>query len=338
MAWTSVEGWAGRVWVSETGKRTFYIRQVRGGKRWDVSTKCSTMRAALKELERFEMDPEHYRPQGSDARLVLNDALIEDYARWCVSVTEATDPAWLSAKKRYLRWWGECFDLRPLNNMKLSLVLDCLDGQAARADRIKSLKHLYSWLRQTDQIAAADDPTLDTLPVPQSRPEQDTSGTSKVIPEDAFRRTLPHLPLIVADVCRLCAAIGCHVSEALRFMLNGRIEEREGAAPVLCFRHKGGHIHRVEVSPAVLCVARRLLLSGPPTRDAVYKAVRRACSRAGVEPWSPGCFRHTFATNAIARGVPPHDVARALGHTSSPTTLRWYATTAVAPRVLGGYE
>jgi hypothetical protein len=83
MAWENVEGWSGRVWVAENGKRTFYIRQVREGKRWSVSTRCSTLRAALKELERFEMDPQAYRPLGSTPTLVLNEELIERYAKWC---------------------------------------------------------------------------------------------------------------------------------------------------------------------------------------------------------------------------------------------------------------
>lgn len=341
MSWTTVDGWAGRVWVSSTGKRTFYIRAVMNGKKYDgISTSCSTLRAALKELERFEADPEAYgSPRLS---VVLNEQLIEAYAKWCREHTDAQDDAWLDSKKRLLRWWAERFDGRPLTSTKLTLILSCLDGQTNRADRIKSLKHLYSWLRQTDRITAAQDPTLEALPVPQSRPEQDT-GASKVIPEEDYRKTLPHLSPLIADICRLCASIGCHVSEALRFMEAGKIE---GA--VLCFRHKGGHVHRVEASPETVAVARRLLLSGPPTRDAVYKAVKRACLRAGVPQWSPGCFRHTFATNAIRtaaeRGGPEAAaataaaVARYLGHLSPVTTLRFYATTAVVPRVSGGYE
>src|SRR6266849_2527647 len=305
MSWTTVDGWSGRVWVSDAGKRTFYIRQVRDGKRWDVSTKCSTLRAALKELERFEMNPEKYRPLGSGERLVLNEDLIEKYAKWCRESTEASDPLWLEAKKRYLRWWSECFDLRPLTNMTLSRVLECLDGQVSRADRIKSLKHLYSWLRQTDQITAAEDPTLDTLPVPQSKPEQDTAG-SKVIEEEDFRAVLPKLQPVVADICRVLAGTGCHLSEALRLIQTGKLEERPAPAlPVLCFRHKGGHIHRVEVTASVAEAAKRLIGAPLPGRSTVYHSIERACDGAGVERWTPGRFRHTFATNARARGVPP---------------------------------
>ena len=139
MSWTTVDGWNGRVWVSVSGKRTFYIRQMRDGKHWDVSTKCSTMRAAQKELERFEQDPTSYRPLGAGAQLVLNDDLIDTYAKWCLEHTEATDPRWLEAKKRYLRWWKDQLDYRALPSVKLSLILAKLDGQVARADRIKAL-------------------------------------------------------------------------------------------------------------------------------------------------------------------------------------------------------
>jgi integrase len=339
MSWTTMEGWSGRIWVAENGKRTFYIRQVRDGKRWDVSTKCSTLRAALNELGRFEMDPEAYRPQGSGARLVLNESLIEAYAKWCRESGENTDPRWVEAKKRYLHWWAECFDLRPLTNMKLSRILECLDGQVSRADRIKSLKHLYSWLRQTDQLLKAEDPTLDALPVPQSRPEQDTTGESKVISEDDFRKVLPKLPPMIADACRVLAGTGCHLSEVLRLIQSGKIEERPlPALPVLCFRHKGGHLHRVEVVASVADAAKRIIGGRVPGRSTVYHAIDRACASAGVEPWTPGRFRHTFATSAIGRGVPAHEVALALGHRGAFTTLKWYATTAVAPRVAGGYE
>jgi integrase len=339
MAWTVVDGWSGRVWVSEKGKRTFYIRQFRDGKRWDVSTKCSTLRAAMKELERFEQDPAAYRPAGSGEQLVLDDAMIERYASWSRAQTESTDARWLEAKKRYLRWWAEQLDGRPLTSISLSRILDCLDGQVSRKDRIVSIKHLYSWLRQTDQIAASDDPTLDALPVPQGRPEQDTSGESKVITEEDFRAVLPKLPPVIADLCRVMAGTGCHLSEALRLMAGGRVELRQAPAlPVLCFRHKGGHIHRVEVTEPVSEAARRLLGAKAPARETVYRAIRRACVEAGVEQWTPGRFRHTFATNAIARGVAPSAVALALGHKGAATSLKWYATTAVAPRVSGGYE
>jgi integrase len=336
MSWATVDGWPGRVWVSKNSKRTFYIRQVRDGRRWSISTGCSTLKAAMKELEKFDQSPGAYLPPRERRSVVLSDDMLVRYSKWCAEVAENTDPNWIAQKERYLRWWMEVFDGRPLNVVKLSALLEALDGQASRKNRIIAIKHLYAWLRQTDQIQAHEDPTLDTLPVPQSKPEQDVRGC-KVIAEADFRAVLPLLPPVVADVCRVLAGTGSHVSEILRFAREGRIEERSGAR-VMCFVHKGGHVHRVEVSPAIAEAAGRLLAVEAPTRDAIYWAVASACEKAGVDAWTPGRFRHTFATNAINRGVPPHVVALSLGHKGALTTLRWYATTAVAPRVEGGYE
>jgi integrase len=225
--------------------------------------------------------------------------------------------------------------------VSLSRLLDLLDGQTSRKDRIVSIKHLYSWLRQTDRIVAADDPTLDALPVPQAKKSQDVRG-SKVIPESDYRAVLPHLSAAVADACRVMAATGCHLSEVIRLIKSGTVEdgEKHGLADgdVLGFLHKGGHVHRVATHTSVGDAVRRLKASGwAPARETFYREIREACVKAGVVPWTPGRFRHTFATRAVAGGVDPAAVALALGHTSPATTLSWYATTAVAPRVDGGY-
>lgn len=337
MAWITVEGWSGRVWEAAKGKRTFYIRQVRDGKRYDVTTGKSTLRAAMDELNKFDKDPEKYGQPAN--RVVLCEQLIVKYGRWCVEQAERpnTDARWVEIKQSYLRWWMEYFDGKPLTSITLARILDGLDGQPGRANRIKAIKHLYSYLRQTDQITADQDPTLKTLSVPQCKPEQDVTGKSKVIPEEDFRKALPLMHPVLADMCRLQAGTGCHISEALRFMKNGHVDEDRAGLPLLAWRHKGGHIHRQEVSKGVAEVAKRLLGKSVPEAN-LHRAIKNACEKAGVTPWTPGRFRHTFATNAVNSGVPAHQVALALGHRGSVTTLKWYATTAVAPRVAGGYE
>lgn len=333
MAWITVEGWSGRVWVADNGKRTFYIRQRREGKRWDASTRCSTLRAALKELERFEADPVNYKPLGSGEQLVLDDDLIEKYRTWCRTNTDSKDERHLAAKCRYLNWWKEQLDERPLVSVRLAAIHEILGELPARKDRIVAIKHLYAYLRKTGQIKAGEDPTLNTLSVPQSQPEQDTSGKSKVIPEDAFRKTLPFMVPEVADCCRLMAGIGCHVSEVLKFIKSGSVEGN-----VLGFLHKNGHVHKLEVPEDIAAAARRLKASGwALARETIYKAIRRACDEAEVEPWTPGRFRHTFATTALEKGIDPVACAVALGH-DPRTMLRFYATHAVRKSVAAGYS
>jgi integrase len=237
---------------------------------------------------------------------VLDDALIDRYAAWCRERTDSEDERWLQQKRRALAWWRDVLKGRSLATVTLSRILDALDTAPTRRDRIVAIKHLYSYLRQTDQVSASDDPTLDALPVPQSRPEQDTTGQSKVISEEEFRATLPCLDQRYADICRLMAGTGCHLSEALRFMAAGGLEDRPGQFAVVAFKHKGGHIHRVEVTAPVAVAARRLLGTKAPARESVYRAIRAACTKASVPDWTPGRFRHTFATSAISAACPPN--------------------------------
>lgn len=331
---------AGYVRIDARGKRTFYIRQRRGSKRHDVSTRASTLRAAMRELERWESDPDGYKPAGTEDVLTLTPALIARYVSWCHS--DKPDARWLRAKELHLNWWAERLKGRDLSNVKLGQLLDILSGATDMEKRKVVIKHFYSFLRKTDRVGAADDPTLAALPVRASKPSQDT-GESKVIYEADFQAVLPLLPQRAADMVRLMAGTGCHVSEVLRFALDGSV-----AGNVISIKHKGGHLHRVQVSDSVAEAARRLAaLKKTPSREHLYRQIKSACRRASAESvakggpkistWTPGRFRHTFATNAVARGVNPGAVALAMGHKSSATTLVWYATTAVAPMV-GGLE
>jgi integrase len=338
MAWTNVEGWShGRVWVDSAGRRTFYIRKRRGGKAFNVSTRCSTLRGALVELERWEKNPDEYRPQGSEERLLLTEGLIDQFDLWCERESGATDPRWRAAKVGHLRWWSEKLAGRDLRGLPLTALHDALRGASDTAKRIVSIKHLFSWLRKTGRLHASDDPTVGALPVPQAKVSQDVGG-SKVVPEADFRATLAHLDDKYADAAQLQAATGIHVSEVIRFAKDGAVIDSIPGGAVLAFQHKGGHVHRVAVSPEVAEVAKRVRARPPVNRNVYYRAVKAACVDAKVEPWTPGRFRATFATRAVERGASPAAVALALGHKGSATTLKWYATTAVAPRVEGGIE
>jgi integrase len=340
MPFVKVEGWSGRVWEDARGTRTYYIREVRGGKRFQFSTECSTLRAALKEHERFDAAPETYQPPSKRQRLELTDQLIEDYRLWCRSDTDSTDTRWMDAKVRYLKWWQGKLDGRAINAVRLADLLALLRGSTSRRDRIVTIKHLYSYLRQTDRMRASDDPTLEALPVPQGRPAQD-AGPSKVIPEADYRAVLPLLPRQVQLACRIMAATGCHLSEVIRLVEKGTVEAGVGDEDVLGFAHKGGHTHRVAVPVYIGEAARALKARGLDglSRETFYKSIKKACDAAGVERWTPGRFRHTFATNAIKAGVLPAEVALRLGHKGTATTLGWYATTAVAPMLASGsYE
>jgi integrase len=62
----------------------------------------------------------------------------------------------------------------------------------------------------------------------------------------------------------------------------------------------------------------------PWSHKELYNAVQRAGEAAGIER-SIGVhtLRHTFATHAVATGVPLSVVSRQLGHTDIRTTMRY---------------
>jgi integrase len=311
--------------------RTYHIRASRGGRRYDVSTRCHTLRAAVGELAKFEADPDSYRAKGREHRATLTPELVARYVAWC-QAKQPLDPRWIRIKERHLEWWAQQLRGRPLDSVRLADLHAALRGISWTRDRIVAIKHLYSFARRQGLITADGDPTTHgALPTPSSRPAQDT-GPSKVISEADYRAVLPLLPAATADVVRVMAGTGLHLTEIMRGLAV------EGEA-VLVVKHKGGHVHRVQVPAAVAEAARRLVVAGQvrglPGRESVFRHIREACAAARVTPWTPGRFRHTYATRAVAAGANPAAVALALGHRSAATSLRWYATTAVAPAVPG---
>ncbi len=50
------------------GRKVYVIRRMINGRNYKVSTRATTLRAAVEQLKRFETDPEHYNPAGSHTR------------------------------------------------------------------------------------------------------------------------------------------------------------------------------------------------------------------------------------------------------------------------------
>jgi integrase len=62
----------------------------------------------------------------------------------------------------------------------------------------------------------------------------------------------------------------------------------------------------------------------PWAKDALGHAMRRLCRRAGVKAIAYG-YRHTFATDALVKGLPDATVAALLGHTSTTMLHKHYS-------------
>lgn len=341
MPW--IDDWeGGRVWRGKDGKKTFFIRRRVNGKLYEVSTRTHTAGAALEHLRRFEADPEGYSPDSAvgGKAIVLTAQLAAEFLDWS-SGERGNSADWVRKKKRYLQWW--ILKLKGIDLRRLDLgthVMPALDGAPARKHRIEVLKALFTWLRQERHaISAAEDPTYGSLAVPQGRPEQWTH--SKVIPRADHDRALSHLAPIHRDRLTVLAGTGWHTTELHRFAAAGAIvplpstasREHGAHAVLVCPRRKSGEAQRTPVSSEVAEAAKRVRAHGSYSDPKFREAIISACKAAGVEPFSPGRYRHSVATWAVEQGADPAAVAAFLGHKSKSTTTRFYATLAVVPKV-----
>jgi integrase len=331
----------GRIWTSADGTTTYVIRRKVAGRPYEVSTRCTSLRAAMAQLARFEADPEGYDPSGGQGeRLLLDVDRAKAFLLW--SLNEKGNSAdWVRQQKRYLAWWMERLGGMDLRRVTLRQhILPALDGVTGRRHRIEVIKAFYSWMRKERALlTAAQDPTYGALAVPQLRPEQ--WRRPKAFPRSSHESVVRHLAGPWPDLLVVLAGTGWHVTEVNRFARAGIVAElpssasrAHGAAAVLvCPRRKSGEEQRTPVSSDVADAARRVRKRGGFSVVRLYKAVTAACLAAEVEPYSPGQYRHSVATWAIEQGADPAAVAAFLGHKSPSTTRRFYATLAVTPKV-----
>jgi site-specific recombinase XerD len=354
MAWIEVEGWrAGRVWQGKNGRLSFYIR--RDGR--DVATGASTLPGALTALERFEKTG--IAKSADPGPVILDVELAREFL--AASKAKANSVEWRRSQRQHLDWWQDKLGGRDLRAGRIGSVTtadirSALDGAPSARQREAVLRSLYTYLRGTDRIATAEDPTYGKPRIaPPSRPAQET--IDKAIDAADLETTLGYLDAAWAargdtdeerdrrgrrwgDLLRLLDGTGMHVSEAVRFAGGGRIEalpdgrkatEQEAAVLVVPL-HKSGAPYRVAVSAATAKVAERVRSSGSFSEAVFYSVLRKAAEATGAKVL-PGRFRHTVATAAVNSGATIEQVGNFLGHKSAATTRKFYATHGVPVKV-----
>lgn len=335
MASDRSERWpGGYVRTSADGRRTYWIRRRIAGRLYETSTRATSLRAAIAQLERFERDPAGYDPSGEGGRPLrldgpLSAAFLDD-----VEASGVSRDHWRRYQKA-LAWWAVALRGADLRRVSLATITDALP-ETGRRSRIVAIRRLYSWLRETGRIEASEDPTLDRLRVPQSRPEQ--WRRPKAIGPADLAKVRARLSGVYRDALDILTGTGWHVAELARFAQAGSVDvyrgdDKTASAVLLCPRHKSGDAHRTAVGPDVEAAARRLREHGGLSISRFHRAILAACDAAGVDRFGPGQLRHTVATWAVEAGEPVEAVAAFLGHRSATTTRRFYATLAVAPKI-----
>lgn len=324
-------GWIHR---QKNGRELFIIEKRINGKRFSLSTRAHSLRAALKQLERFEADPHGYRPEGPEpeAPIRMSAKLIDDYRTWQLEVKGVT-PKHASETENLLEDWLEDLGVADLRKVTLrDHIKPALDRRrTCRPHRIIAIKAFYGWLRKERHLLiSAQDPTLD-LPVPQARPEKWVRR--KAVPLDVVVAVAAILEPDYRDMITVLAGTGWHVTEIERFIRRPESEivyaRSEDTLATLVTRHKNRELTRVPVTdPDVLAAAERLRARGRVPKKA-NAAVKQACAKAKVKAFTLGVMRHSVATWAIERKAIPALVSEFLGHKDPRTTKRFYTDVAV---------
>jgi hypothetical protein len=331
----------GRIRKDSRGRDVYVIRQQINGKRYEVSTRAHSARAALEQLKRFQADPEAYDPRGNydAAPIYLDEDLSEEFEDWSLNVKKNT-PKWVNDQRAALAWWA---DRLRTTNLRGASLDDDIKPHLANApgwpNKARVLKTLYSWLRteragdSTRRIKLADDPTAGKmLKVPQAK----GSDEPVAIPWASLEKVRGHMVGPHRDAFILQMESGWHVTEIDRFTRAGTISEpndvqrARGVHAVLTVLHKSGAVHRTGVSADTAAAAGRLRERGTFSISDYHQSVKSACRAAGLKkPFGPGVLRHSVATRMVELGVPLPEVSTFLGHQSMQTTKKFYARFAV---------
>lgn len=327
MAWESWPG--GRCYVAP-GVRVFHIYKMRNGRRYSVSTRCSNLKAAMKEYDRWQLSPDTYKPLGTE-ELVITDELIDAFIVEGEAKNNSEGRLW--RKRKVMDWWQERFkaDLRTITPERVYSLVKGVDD----AERKKSiLKTFLGWLHSTGRTERNMGEAITVVP---SKPAQHTSP--KLIALSRHQKVMEKLPEKYRDLCIILAGTGWHIEELGRFISDGRIEyppvEKDNPQVYVLVtpKHKSGDIHKTVVSEKVENSAFRAKELGWFNRVLLGRAIKKAAKEAGTTPYPPSWYRHSVATWAIEKGADPAAVSVFLGHRHPSTVKRFYATHAVIPKV-----
>lgn len=321
----------GYIHAQANGRPLFIIERKINGKRYHLSTRCHTERAALRQLERFEGDPDGYTPGGDAAEEPVRlDAAAQLEYRDYLKAKSSSGPA-VTDRMRMLKHW--MVDLGGLDLRTMSLrdhVMPALTKRTtSRPARIIALKAFMGWLRKERHVlTSAQDCTVD-LPVPQAVPEK--WKRRKALDRARALAAFEKLEGPQRDCLAVMIATGWHYTELARFVRAAEseiiypINQKDGVLAVLATKHKNGEMTRTPlVHPEHVTAAEKLRKRRKMPKQRLNDALREACRLAEVPPFTAGVMRHSVGTWAVEDGALASAVSEFLNHKDARTTKRFY--------------
>ena len=152
----------GFVYTDGHGRPVYLIRRQLGGRRYEVSTRCTDIESARAQLRRFEENPAAYTPAPApEQALTLTAKLAEQFLTWSRD-TKGNTREWVHAQKRSLTWWAKQLVDRDLRHLDVREdLLRPLERAPGRHHRVAVLKAFYGWLRtEKHLVKLAEDPEI----------------------------------------------------------------------------------------------------------------------------------------------------------------------------------
>lgn len=307
--------------------RTYVIERWVDGQHFHVSTRCTSLGPAMKQLDRFEANPFGYSPKGERPRaaVTITSELVLEYTDWMENEKHNTRE-WCQQVGSQLADWIDDLEGRDLRSVKLHELKAALRPRKSKRHRVESIKGFCAWLRkEKGLLITAEDPTLD-LPVPKATPAK--LNKKRVIEPDRIRATLPFLPDATKDVLIFQSATAWHTTEVRRFAKAGEVTDslEPGHLVVVSTIHKSKERHFTYLDfPEVVEAARRMRAKGNiPSQSTLYVRVRDACRKAGVAEFCLADIRHSVLTHGVLTGASVADASKFAGHKSQATTRNFY--------------
>lgn len=265
-----LENWKyGFVRVGQKGRRTFIIRVQRDGKRPKISTGAHDEKTALEEYERWLQDPDGYRPRalgptGSPGKkpVDLTRELVDEFLAWSAKKGHrgnGNSVGHIANQRIAMDFWIEHLAGRDLRRLNLQNdILPPLKNQPQQANRRRTLRSFYSWLRSEDgdsRLKLVDDPTFKALKVPKADPKR-RKKANKAVPWEHLVKVRDALEGHWRATFIVQMATGWHGTELARFAKEGSIEKYTGpmntaVAVLIGPQHKSGGEFELLLTPTV---------------------------------------------------------------------------------------
>lgn len=278
------------------------------------------------EAPTLEPKPQAVRPSPKPTALTVCDLT----SGFLVDATHRLKPATVRWLVRMLAGFT-VFDVLPAEQLTPDAVEQHVRGLGGKPNtqrhRLASLVQAVRWAVRTRRLSA--NPLAGVrLPTAQSR------GAEAVITPADHARLIEHAEPSFKPFIQALWLTGTRPGE-----LAGLMASQVGDA-IRLQHHKSAHkgLNRVVyLSPEALALFREQAQhhpSGPLfrntrgqawTANAIGHAMRAACRRAGLPVRHAYGYRHAYATEALARGVPDATVAALLGHSNTAMLFRHYS-------------